>query len=325
MCQPAIADHPPQHRHSYSVSYNLEEQASQFAGWTLQYQQLSGGRFCGRSSITRWPGFSIHAEELNKRIRQRGCVPQHSIAVGIPLALQGHARICGKTSSRDTLHVFSCHPDFEFTSPECHLLLNLEINTQALAPDSLALASQLQQQLASPALPLQADAAHRLRQLLAETRLQSASTTPLPHALHNIRQRQLEQLLLFGLIEAVSLQEDQAKVLRQRDKNWKIVRQAAQLLADPSTCVLSVAELCVRLHLSRRTLQYAFEDAAGMRPVSYLRAIRLNHARQALLGGVSVTYAAMQWGFLHLSAFAHDYHQLFGELPSATQKRQRSA
>lgn len=323
MLQSAPPDRPARQQHSYSVSHNPEAQASQFAGWTLQYRQLSGGRFCGRSSITRWAGFSLHAEELNRRILQRGCVPPGSIALGIPLALQGHARICGKASSRDTLHVFSCHPDFEFTSPECHLLLNLEISTQALGADGQALAGRLQTLLHSPALPLQADAANRLRQLLSDARLQAQPAAQLPPDLQRVRQRHLEQSLLYGLIETVSLQADPARALPRRDKSWQIVRQVEQLLADPSSCVLSVAELCVRLHLSRRTLQYAFEYAVGMSPVSYLRAIRLNHARQAILRGESVTYAATEWGFLHLSAFAHDYQQLFGELPSATQKRQR--
>jgi AraC family ethanolamine operon transcriptional activator len=323
MLQPAPPDRPARQQHSYSVSHNPEAQASQFAGWTLQYRQLSGGRFCGRSSISRWSGISIHAEELNRRILQRGRVPADSIAVGIPLTLQGHARMCGKASSRDTLHVFSCHPDFEFTSPEYHLLVNLEISMPALAPENLTLARQLQTLLDSPALPLQADAAQQLRQLLCAAMQAGLPTAELPAAIRHLQQKQREQQLLYGLIETVSLQANPARDLPRRERSWKILRQVEQLLADPASCVLSVAELCVRLHLSRRTLQYVFEYAAGMSPVSYLRAIRLNHARQALLKGESVTYAATQWGFLHLSAFAHDYQQLFGELPSTTQKRLR--
>ncbi|WP_230944592.1 helix-turn-helix domain-containing protein [Burkholderia cepacia] len=49
--------------------------------------------------------------------------------------------------------------------------------------------------------------------------------------------------------------------------------------------------------------------------------MRLNHARRELRLGDSVTSAATQWGFRHLSSFAQDYRAMFGELPSATAKR----
>ncbi len=59
----------------------------------------------------------------------------------------------------------------------------------------------------------------------------------------------------------------------------------------------------------------------NLNPIAYLRAVRLNHALRELRLGDSVTSAATQWGFRHLSSFARDYRAMFGELPSATAKR----
>ncbi|EWS52649.1 transcriptional regulator EutR [Methylibium sp. T29] len=44
----------------------------------------------------------------------------------------------------------------------------------------------------------------------------------------------------------------------------------------------SVPELCAALHVSRRTLQYAFEDEVGVNPLAYLRSVRLNGVRRLL-------------------------------------------
>ncbi|WP_408631189.1 helix-turn-helix domain-containing protein [Marinomonas shanghaiensis] len=53
----------------------------------------------------------------------------------------------------------------------------------------------------------------------------------------------------------------------------------------------------------------------------YLRISRLNGVRRSLVqakNGQAVSDIAAQWGFWHLSQFAKDYKQLFGETPSKT-------
>jgi AraC family transcriptional regulator, ethanolamine operon transcriptional activator len=82
-----------------------------------------------------------------------------------------------------------------------------------------------------------------------------------------------------------------------------------------------VPELCSQFHVSRRTLQYCFEETLGMTPMAYLRAIRLNGARRDLCSAEvrhsgAVQEIAAGWGFWHLSQFAADYRKLFGKRPS---------
>ncbi|WP_162901214.1 helix-turn-helix domain-containing protein [Breoghania sp. L-A4] len=84
----------------------------------------------------------------------------------------------------------------------------------------------------------------------------------------------------------------------------------------------TMIEICRELRVSRRTLQYAFLDYASLTPLDYLRRVRLNGARRLLREtdpqAITVTEAAMRFGFLHLGRFAQDYKTLFGESPSAT-------
>ena len=87
-------------------------------------------------------------------------------------------------------------------------------------------------------------------------------------------------------------------------------------------------DLCNSIGASRRKLQYCFQDALGINPVAYLRAVRLNAVRRELLAGrpgASVQAVAACWGFWHLSRFSGEYRQLFGELPSQTLRRSSCA
>jgi AraC family ethanolamine operon transcriptional activator len=102
---------------------DVEDQARSFDGWELVYTRLSGGPFQGSSSIVSVGAVRLLAERLNKTILQRGSVPAERLVVGVPLELEGHVRMCGEVSGPNSLHVFSSQPDFEFLSPEQHVLV----------------------------------------------------------------------------------------------------------------------------------------------------------------------------------------------------------
>ncbi len=85
---------------------------------------------------------------------------------------------------------------------------------------------------------------------------------------------------------------------------------------------LSITELCDLAHVSRRTLQYCFEDVLGISPLKCMRISRLNAVRRVLYSGLKkaeiITMIAQQWVFFHAGQFTHDYTSLFGENPSVT-------
>jgi transcriptional regulator GlxA family with amidase domain len=77
--------------------------------------------------------------------------------------------------------------------------------------------------------------------------------------------------------------------------------------------------------VSVRTLHAAFQERLATSPMTYVRTVRLDRARAELLRSdpheVSVTDVAMRYGFAHLSRFAQQYRDRFGELPSVTLHR----
>jgi AraC-like DNA-binding protein len=73
-----------------------------------------------------------------------------------------------------------------------------------------------------------------------------------------------------------------------------------------------------------RTLFKHFKAFKSVGPMSYLRRVRMERAREALSAaapGDSVTAIALRWGFHELGRFAGSYLRQFGEKPSETLRR----
>jgi AraC family ethanolamine operon transcriptional activator len=106
-----------------------------------------------------------------------------------------------------------------------------------------------------------------------------------------------------------------------------IVEAAKDFMRSRIAETITVADLCIELGVSRRTLQYSFQEVLGINPVRFLRAMRLNGVRRDLRNPCaapgSVQDTAANWGFWHLGHFVTDYKRMFGELPSETLRRTR--
>ncbi|MEM5275425.1 AraC family transcriptional regulator [Cupriavidus taiwanensis] len=86
---------------------------------------------------------------------------------------------------------------------------------------------------------------------------------------------------------------------------------------------LTVADLAQVACVSIRALEEGFRRHLNTTPVGYLRDVRLDSVRQALLAAagakqVSVADIAYRFGFTHLGRFAAYYKKRFGVPPSAT-------
>ncbi|WP_011299596.1 MULTISPECIES: AraC family transcriptional regulator [Cupriavidus] len=86
---------------------------------------------------------------------------------------------------------------------------------------------------------------------------------------------------------------------------------------------LTVADLAQIACVSVRALEEGFRRHLNTTPVGYLRDVRLDGVRQALIAAAgaehaSITDIAYRFGFTHLGRFAAYYKQRFGVSPSAT-------
>lgn len=83
-------------------------------------------------------------------------------------------------------------------------------------------------------------------------------------------------------------------------------------------------DLARHAHISTRSLYKGFQEHRGISPMGYVRQVRLQKVRDALLQArragqsISVTQVALDWGFGHLGHFTQAYRKQFNELPSQT-------
>ena len=133
--------------------------------------------------------------------------------------------------------------------------------------------------------------------------------------------------MLESLLSVLAAPQADGNECMSFERRRRLVRAACEMVAAPADGLPTVPDLCERLHVSRRTLQYAFETVVGTSPVGYLRTLRLNAVRRTLRSGAAATVqdAAARHGFWSLSQFGSDYRQQFAERPSQTLARSREA
>jgi AraC-like DNA-binding protein len=137
--------------------------------------------------------------------------------------------------------------------------------------------------------------------------------------------RRFERTLLAALLVAQRSNYTEAIMGDTRSAPSRAVSIAVGLIESSPKCDHTTASLAKEAGVTARALQSGFRKHLDMRPMEYLREVRLrrahDHLRAAQSDAVTVSLVAAEWGFPHLGRFAARYQQRFGEAPSATLRR----
>lgn len=310
------------------VATDVDDQAHSLTGWQQLYDQLAPGRFTG-SIHELWIGRMQIFRELTSHVLRQSCVVNsESWWFGIPVGSAENCKLGSFSIGEDTIAMRPGHSQFELLTPNSFEILGLVVGRRDLERhiQTLNQSSVLPRAMNDELLKIRPSQKMGLQKLVRQI-LEEASRTPdivaNPSSSESIR-----IAVLDALADVCNSHETTGRAPYRQMSHYKIVREVRQHLLGSPDETLTVVDLCQRFQVSRRTLQYAFQDVMGMSPNAYLRTIRLNGVRRCLRdpnsGVMSVQQAAADWGFWHLSQFARDYQSLFGERPSERLKR-RSA
>ena len=111
----------------------------------------------------------------------------------------------------------------------------------------------------------------------------------------------------------------------QSPTTWQ-VRRAEAYIEMHWNEPITITRLAQATAASARSIFYHFKTSRGQSPMSFVKQVRLDHAREMLeSNGISrsVTQIAVDCGFGNLGHFAGDYFKRFGERPSETLKRSK--
>jgi AraC family ethanolamine operon transcriptional activator len=294
------------------VSHDIDEHADSLTGWQQRYDQITGGRFEGSLVELCQPKLQLFRETTSHVLQQSCEVPAGSFWFGLPQQRDG-TRINGRATDADCLLLRPGGCAFELHTPGQFAILGLVVERDLLSECALDRGYRIDWQRLAGAEFMRVPAAARQDFVSASQRCLSSERAPDTDA------------VLGALFAMLSPCQPAATPSLSFARRQKVVAQVRAYLLLHRDEAIGVPELCTRMHVSRRTLQYCFEDVLGMSPTSYLRMERLNGARRHLREGApqhrSVQDVAAGWGFWHFSQFACDYRKLFGERPSDTFKR----
>jgi AraC family ethanolamine operon transcriptional activator len=299
---------------------DLDRQAAELSGYDQSYRQMSKGRFSGRfSSLVLRGHEGVHIERVNQVIEQTAAVPSGQIAALFLLSGQALCRLGSLDFAMGEMAIFGEGAEIQFRNALDTVVCVVSLSVDRLAGRWPGICQRLSpggSLLVRPdRSPIPALVASATR-TLEDGRYQHGRT--LAPVIDRLRLRlddELQMLLSSQSLEAM----DRSSTPPYR----RVFAEAKRIVEVNLDRDLPVSRLASDVGVSRRALEYAFHEAIGLGPAHYIQRRRLNAVRQALSGEGPVTIGDVtaRFGIWHLSRFASQYRDLFGELPSETLRR----
>jgi AraC family ethanolamine operon transcriptional activator len=306
-----------------AIANDADDHAANLTGWKQAYDQLAPGRFRG-TLREFWLGshMQVFEETTSHAVRQSCKVWAGAFWFGIPAGDGPPGRIGPRALEQDTVAVRPGGIEFELLTPSLFRIFGLVVERELLLKhiaetEHIALApSVLDSEVLNIGNAARSALEQALRSLFNAPRL-LMDREQARNALRDMLLNVITRTCISGLPAPKSS-------LTYIDRH-RLVRRVRDFALAHQDEPLSIPHLCRTFHLSRRSLQYAFQEVCGISPGAYLRILRLNGVRRALRAPersfLDVQDLAAQWGFWHPSQFACDYKKLFGERPSDTLRR----
>jgi AraC-like DNA-binding protein len=146
------------------------------------------------------------------------------------------------------------------------------------------------------------------------------------NALPQAAEAALEEFVLTLLLRGHPHNFSEELERPERQPDSRLVRRAVQFVEEQASSALTTSDIAAGTGASVRALQAGFRKWRQVTPTEYLRTVRLQRVRDALLQAspsTTVTEVALDHGFIHLGRFSQHYKRAFGENPAATLARTR--
>ena len=308
------------------LAHDADQLACELTNWQQSYDQISAGLFRGALVELRMPKIQVFKESLSQAVRQSCRVWPGAIWFGLP----DHpvaTRINGRQAGQEWIMVQPGEQEFELVTPSAYGIYGIVVCRRMLAEAAERSGCLVDWERVQAAEVLQVDGAARAAcvQTLAGllgvdghgAPAGGASAQGAPH---------WQEAVLGALLEMLDRSCIEPVAAASVQRRQRVVAKAREYILAHRADSITVPELCEQVHVSRRTLQYCFEDVLGMSPMLYLRMVRLNGVRRQLhdpaARGSAIGDVAGAWGLCNFSQFSSDYRKLFGECPSASMKAQ---
>jgi AraC-like DNA-binding protein len=311
---------------------DLDEAASVLSDAAIPYSsELSPGSpaFSTEVFVTRGQQVCVSRVVTRGKLRVRSMLPEDCFAVVLDLG-GGAGLHCVRKQSvavdSECALVESPLESVEVHTTPAFDILFLRIQRKALLEELVKMLNREVHRdvIFSPAMRMDTVAGRQLREISGGLRRVLYRTDE-----HEVEKstalRKMESELMRLLLEAQP--HNYSRLLNRCNGagSWQI-RAAEEYIRAYAHLPLTLGDICQAAGVNVRTLLHTFQKKRGHSPMDFLRGVRMEAVRAALLHPdpqTSVTREAANWGFLHFGRFAHDYRARYHELPSETLRRAR--
>jgi AraC family ethanolamine operon transcriptional activator len=301
---------------------DFEAMATAVPAWELEFARLDGGAFAAEIGVAMTAELQIAHFVTNSAFLATGHTPRGAsgvcFVISAPQGVRSRGRAIDPTTTAAArlqggeVHFVAGGPVDQVAVAADHALFERHVRSR-FDRDAAALGADWL--LRTP--PGTADCAERGRAVLALLSVLSSRAAASREARHRLQECVL-QIVLDGLETDAAAAAWVAPLHVRR----RVARAAEEVLRARMDDPPSVRELCELLSVPERSLHHAFQEAFGMAPKAYLRALRLSAAHRRLRRGSGpVTAVAADLGLFHFGRFAQEYRAMFGEPPSETLRR----
>lgn len=303
---------------------DFDAMAAAVPKWDLQFARLCGGEFAARIELAMTAEMQITHITTNSPMLTTGHMPLGTFGTSMILSAPEGVRSRGRA-----LDTVITAPG-QLKAGELHFLSAGRVDMVTVAFDQSLFERSMRGRLDGDAAtfgsdwllrptPGTANCIERGQAVLALLSVVKSRAAASQAARHRLQECVMQ--ILFDDIEVGtgSLRVAPPPVRR------RVARAAEEVLRSRLDDPPSLRELCEFLAVPERTLHQAFQEAFGIAPKPYLRALRLCAAHRRLrLGKAPVTEVAADLGLFHFGRFATEYRAMFGETPSETLRRARA-
>lgn len=305
------------------------EQAASLPMWSQDYTQLDKGQFSGSITSVASRGVQIFREAMNRSVDELASAPPDSYVIGLPTIVEGDALWSGNKLSKNSLITLDRNDELLFRTSHSSEITCAVISDERLEEYAERVEKVDLRPLMNKVNPVEALPPAIQSQLLAILYIGTE------HMVRNNEQgidhphswRQFEDNVFSICVQALVATSNNNSRHHEYRVHRYIVKSVRELTLSQFCDPLTIGDICLKLNISRRSLNHAFQQVLGITPVAYMRNIRLHKIRAELQYKSeqinNIACVASHWGFWHMSLFARYYRELFGECPSETLERSR--
>lgn len=291
--------------------------------WEFQGRQIESGVL--EASISSYTGkhTHLHQTQLNKRLHQRGASTNDWVHFAIVFD-QGRLVWRRNDLACESLLNFNDPQGIDAVSENCFTAFIISSDSSRLQQSAQLLGLDVEVErfftesafntMSGDKVTLLRRRMQQLQSMLQRVPLAANSIAAIEEIDGN-----LPMQLLHTLAETEETHHPLAAPVR-----GNVLGRALEYIDHHANEPITVQHLCQETAVSWRTLERAFRNHFQITPKAYLKFVRLNGVRQALLSAHTsdkVLDLAYRWGFWHSGQFASDYRKHFGELPTQTLRK----